>query len=140
MSLVLTQEEITPDQMAEVDLFIQQNEPWLQKVVAGWKLRRTGYELHRERVEQKSKSVRAALAVKRRAAKLKRSPAWADQVAIAEVYAEAQRLTAQTGIVHHVDHFYPLQGKKVSGLHVAGNLRVLPALQNLRKGNQFEVE
>jgi hypothetical protein len=133
-------ELLTAAEVAEVDLFIQQNEPWLQKVVARWKLRRTGYELHRERVEQKSKSVRAALAVKRRTEKLKRSPVWADQAAIAAVYAEAQRLTVQTGTVHHVDHFYPLQGKNVSGLHVAGNLRVIPALQNLRKGNRFEVE
>lgn len=133
-------ELLTAAQVAEVDAFIQQNAAWERKVVAGWNLQPSGYEVHRARVARQSADVRAALAAKRRAAKLERSPTWADHEAITEIYARARRLTAETGVEHHVDHFYPLQGKKVSGLHVAGNLQVIPAAHNLRKGNRFEVE
>lgn len=39
-----------------------------------------------------------------------------------------------------VDHFYPLKGKAVSGLHVAENLRVIPAFDNLSKHNKMPDE
>jgi excisionase family DNA binding protein len=67
-----------------------------------------------------------------------RTPPWADRQAIAAVYAEAKRLTAATGIEHHVDHEIPLCGEFVSGLHVHQNLRPMPAAYNIRKGNRFE--
>ncbi len=76
----------------------------------------------------------------RAAAIEQRTPAWVDRKAIASVYAEARRISAETGIVHHVDHEIPLQGRLVSGLHVASNLRVLRAEVNVRKSNRFEVE
>ena len=77
---------------------------------------------------------------KRRSAELLRIPKWADHWAIVQVYAEARKLTRSTGVTHHVDHIIPLQGKMVSGLHVADNLQVLPGTDNIRKGNRFEVE
>lgn len=81
---------------------------------------------------------RSAMGAKRRAAELLRTPAWADMDAIRAVYEEAQRTTRSTGTPHHVDHEIPLQGRKVSGLHVANNLRVLPASDNCRKHNRYE--
>jgi len=33
----------------------------------------------------------------------------------------------------------PLQGKRVSGLHVHENLQILPRVENMRKHNHFEV-
>jgi hypothetical protein len=77
---------------------------------------------------------------KRRAAKLKRTPPWADLEAMRAIYQEAQRLTSETGIPHHVDHDVPLQGKLVSGLHVPNNLQILTGSENSKKRNRFEVE
>lgn len=65
------------------------------------------------------------------------TPAWADRRAIASVYAVAAGLTRTTGTLHHVDHIIPLQGEFVTGLHVAANLRPIPATDNLRKSNRF---
>lgn len=79
-------------------------------------------------------------AAKRRAAKMLRTPAWADPVAIQRFYDEAHRLTVATGKTHHVDHDYPLQGKLVSGLHVENNLQILTGAENSRKRNHFEIE
>lgn len=67
------------------------------------------------------------------------TPSWADRSEIRAVYAEARRLSAATGVVHHVDHHYPIAGRHVSGLHVPNNLQCLPADENKRKHNHFEV-
>lgn len=77
---------------------------------------------------------------KRRAAKLQRTPPWVDWDAVARLYDQAQRLSEQTGIPHHVDHIIPLQGKRVSGLHVQGNLQILTATENSKKRNHYEVD
>jgi hypothetical protein len=42
-----------------------------------------------------------------------------------------------TGIEWHIDHVIPLKSKIVCGLHVWNNLAVIPAVENLRKGNKF---
>ena len=78
-----------------------------------------------------------AIAAKRRAAKLQRTPAWVDFEAIEAIYTEARRLEALDGITRHVDHHFPLQGALVSGLHIASNLQILTAEENLSKSNKF---
>lgn len=79
-------------------------------------------------------------AAKRRTLKIQRTPAWADLEAIRRVYEAASELTRTTGVLHHVDHVLPLNGKKVSGLHVAQNLRAIPATDNMKKRNRYEPE
>lgn len=66
----------------------------------------------------------------RHAAKMQRTPGWADLRAINEFYEDRP-----TG--HHVDHILPLQGETVSGLHVLENLQYLPAADNIRKSNKL---
>ncbi len=72
----------------------------------------------------------------RRAREKQALPPWADKKAIALKYEEAARITAETGVVHHVDHAVPLQSKIVCGLHVHWNLQVLSGPENLQKGNR----
>lgn len=67
---------------------------------------------------------------KRRCAKLERTPAWADLVAIKAFYD-----ACPAG--HQVDHILPLRGRRISGLHVLENLQYLPDAENMSKGNRF---
>ncbi len=61
------------------------------------------------------------------------TPAWSDLKAIKAIYQQARRQTLETGIKHEVDHILPIQGKKVCGLHVPSNLRVITKAENARK-------
>ena len=89
----------------------------------------------------KNQHVKTALEGKRRAAKMQRTPKWLssdDLFIIEEAYHLAKLRTELTGILWHVDHILPLQGKTVSGLHVPTNLQVIPATENLKKSNRHE--
>ena len=70
-------------------------------------------------------------AAKRRAAELERTVGWSDDLVIQMIYEDCPE-------GYHVDHIIPLQGKNVSGLHVAWNLQYLTAEENLSKGNKYE--
>jgi len=76
---------------------------------------------------------------RRRTAKLKAIPPWvntAHEDRIKSIYRACINTTKKTGKKHHVDHIVPLQGNTVCGLHVWWNLRIVPADQNLSKGNR----
>jgi len=65
------------------------------------------------------------------------TPPWANKFFIKEIYELAQMRTSSTGIKWHVDHVIPLHGKRVCGLHIEDNLRVITAAQNLKKHNHY---
>lgn len=79
-----------------------------------------------------------ALSAKRKAIKRSAVAPWIDHDAVRAIYAEAARLTAETGVRHEVDHVIPLQGELVCGLHWEGNLQVLTKVENIRKSNRFD--
>jgi len=49
-------------------------------------------------------------------------------------YAEARRLSRETGVPHHVDHITPIAK---GGTHCQTNLQVLTAEENLQKGDSL---
>ena len=79
---------------------------------------------------------------KRRVSKINRIPKWTtekDLKAIQHIYGLAIDFSKAFNVKYHVDHIIPLQGKLVSGLHIPSNLQIIPAVDNIRKGNKFEV-
>lgn len=78
-----------------------------------------------------------ALCAQRRASKLQRTVSWSNPEAIKAIYAKAAQMTIDTGVIHHVDHIVPLQGRTVSGFHHEDNLQVLTASENCSKSNKF---
>lgn len=74
---------------------------------------------------------------RRRAAKLNACPSWVDHKEIHKIYRRRAELARETGQEWHVDHIIPLQGEKVSGLHVPWNLQIITAHENLSKSNKM---
>lgn len=98
------------------------------------KVQESFYELSRDKAKRKY-----YYGIKR-ANKENRTPKWLSfeqKLDIECFYYKAMRYEEETGIKYHVDHIIPLNGKLVSGLHVPWNLQVIPAKDNLRKGNKF---
>lgn len=78
-----------------------------------------------------------ALVAKRKAARLRATPAWTIPALIVAAYELAQTRTESTCTAHHVDHIVPLQSKLVCGLHVHQNLQVIPGSENCSKSNRY---
>lgn len=72
--------------------------------------------------------------MRRRRHERQATPPWAPCAAIRAIYAEAEKLTRETGEQWVVDHIVPLRGKIVSGLHLPWNMRIVHWLDNARKG------
>jgi hypothetical protein len=66
----------------------------------------------------------------RRSIMRRQTPPWASMSTIEAFYRGCPA-------GHEVDHFYPLQGETVSGLHVESNLQYLPTVTNRQKGNSI---
>ena len=74
----------------------------------------------------------AEKAAKRRAMQKRAFPKWANVAAIREIYRQAATMQDV-----HVDHIVPLVSPLVCGLHVAANLQILPATENMSKSNRY---
>ena len=79
-----------------------------------------------------------AAAATMRGKRNKRKPKWIKDMFIEEIkiwYKRAKILEQFTGQKWEVDHIVPMNGKKVSGLHVPWNLQLLTKKQNRDKSN-----
>jgi hypothetical protein len=76
---------------------------------------------------------------KYRAVKSSRTPSWLLPIDLFEMECIYRYRTAlkECGLDYEVDHIAPLQGKKVSGLHVPWNLQVILAKENRLKNNRY---
>jgi hypothetical protein len=63
------------------------------------------------------------------------TPTWADHDCIASIYRLAG-IYREFGHDVHVDHEVPIRSRLVSGFHTHHNLSVIPALDNVVKGNR----
>ena len=102
------------------------------------------YEKNKEKRAAKKKAWRQANAdkvnahaAKHRASKIQRTPSWANLNEIKLIYKQAASLSKLLKTPLHVDHIVPLQGNNVSGLHVANNLQIMSAKDNMSKSNTW---
>jgi hypothetical protein len=65
------------------------------------------------------------------------TPKWCDEKAVGRIYSVARVTAWKKGVDYHVDHIIPMFHPLVCGLHVPENLQVIPATENLSKGNRF---
>lgn len=93
------------------------------------------HKIHQVNYHKRNPHVRTYNSTKRRLIEKNQTPQWADINKIKQVYKKARQLTDQTGIQYEVDHYYPLRGKTVCGLHIAENLRILTAKEHQHKLN-----
>lgn len=88
-------------------------------------------KLVKQEWQQLNKDKVCASSARRRAVKANALVAWSSNSAIEWVYASCPE-------GYHVDHWAPLQGELVCGLHTEDNLQYLPANINISKSNKFD--
>ena len=121
--------------------WIERNlEKFAASVVKRSKAYRSSHPEYHSNFYKTNKERYIAASARRRAAQESATPAWLtaiDKAIIQEMYDVSAARFVQTGIKHHVDHIVPINGKKVSGMHVPWNLQVITAHENLSKGWRF---
>lgn len=95
---------------------------------------------YRKAYHANNPGLRRARLAQYRSALVRATPMWFcenDKKLFKQFCEKAELLRRDAGEVWHVDHVIPLQGKSVCGLHISGNWQLLPARENLSKGNKF---
>lgn len=91
----------------------------------------------KKQYRQENPGIGAAHVRARQTRKQRAMPTWADTDKISRIYKACAAVTRATGVMHHVDHFYPLKSDFVCGLHNEFNLRIITASDNLTKSNSL---
>jgi hypothetical protein len=117
----------------------QNNSEYFKKYSREWRLLHIEEQLIKGKCRRQSVTGRAnrqAYDALRRANILLAAPGWVDIREIEMVYNIAIQLSIHQNKQFVVDHYYPLRGKTVCGLHVPGNLQVITNTENLNKSNK----
>lgn len=88
------------------------------------------------RYRRQQPHLEAEKSTRRKRAKDRATPDWADLNKVKEIYRMARQISEMTGIPHHVDHMVPLTSDMVCGFHNEFNLQILPGVENLQKHNR----
>ncbi len=107
--------------------YYQQNKLHIRKAQQQYRIRTRDQRRHRRAAD------RALHRALHRARLLSATPSWLsvdEKKLIRALYARRKN-------DEHVDHIVPLKGDGVCGLHVHWNLQILPAFENLSKGNKL---
>lgn len=72
-------------------------------------------------------------------AEIRATPKWVNKLEIEAIHQKRKEVSVN-GDKYHVDHVIPLRGKLVCGLNVPDNLRIIPARENVKKGNRFNID
>jgi len=122
------------------------------------KQKKVFYQANREAVRASQKAYREANLAKYRAkdrvyylgnlaskaqgsAVLQAAPPWltAEQwQGMNQIYEMARLVTEKTGVMHVVDHIFPLEGRLSCGLHVPWNLRIVTNQENILKHHSVD--
>ena len=97
-------------------------------------------EVHLQRSKQWVQNNRGkwnAYITERRLRRLGAVPAWANITKIKTLYVKCKELNDLWGTNFHVDHYIPLNGDFVCGLHCEDNLQLMDGSLNQSKSNKF---
>ncbi len=144
--LYSTDEEYRRKHIERTVQYAKDNPEWRKERTTAWRKKhpeRAKEVARRSQRKQKllhPERVKAAKIVYRHSARAA-TPKWLTKEQRAQMRAikrEAQHLTKETGVKHHVDHIIPIVHPEICGLHVPWNLQILTADENLSKNNRFE--
>jgi hypothetical protein len=114
-----------------IKLYLLKNKERIKKVYKLYTLKnKNKIKEYRIKYRLKKPHIQNALNAKRKAAKLKATPKFANLEKIKEIYKNCPK-------GYHVDHIIPLQGENVCGLHVEWNLQYLTPSANISKSNKL---
>lgn len=68
------------------------------------------------------------------------TPVWANRFFLREARELAKLRTKLFGFEWQVDHIIPFNNPNVCGLNWEGNIQVIPAIENIRKGNKYDAD
>lgn len=66
------------------------------------------------------------------------TPPWLDTDLLLPFYKKAERMSKTRKEKYSVDHIFPITNKRLSGLNVPWNLRVITLRANIRKSNKVD--
>lgn len=121
---------------AYIKLWVEKNRGRVNRLNSGWRLRNPAKaKTSVLKYRMKNPHLERSRVRERQASQLKATPKWSNRFFVQEAYHLAELRNRITGIEWHVDHIVPLKSKIVCGLHAHTNIQVIPAKQNMSKGN-----